>query len=143
MLETPPVSHLSQVISQAIAPAFILGAVAAFISVLVTRLNRIIDRCRILGAGDQGPRPLDANGVEKSRLDARANLINRAMFWAVCSAFATLLLMIVAFVSAFLDLPHERGVGALFIVALLFFCASLINFGREIRIVIREPTNFD
>jgi Protein of unknown function (DUF2721) len=140
MLETPPVSHLSQVISQSIAPAFILAAVASFISVLVTRLNRIIDRCRSLAAGDDN---LATFGANKAQLDARAALINRAMFWAVCSAFATLLLMIDAFVSAFLDLPHERGVAALFIVALLLFCAALVDFGREIRTVLREPTNFD
>ena len=39
--ETPSVTHLSQVIAQAVAPAFILGALAALISVLVARLNRI------------------------------------------------------------------------------------------------------
>ena len=53
MLETPPPSQLSQVISQSIAPAFVLGAVASFISVLVTRLNRIIDRCRLVAGHDQ------------------------------------------------------------------------------------------
>jgi hypothetical protein len=31
--DTPSVSQLSQVITQAIAPAFLLGALAAFISV--------------------------------------------------------------------------------------------------------------
>jgi len=42
MIEAPSVSQLSEVISHAIAPAFMLGAVSGFISVLVTRLNRII-----------------------------------------------------------------------------------------------------
>jgi Protein of unknown function (DUF2721) len=143
MLETPTVSHLSQVISQSIAPAFILGAVASFISVLVTRLNRVIDRCRILGSGNESQEPRDAGEPALSRLNARANLINRAIYCAVGSAFATLLLMIVAFVAAFLDFPHERGVGFLFIVALILFCASLVYFGREIRIVMKDPDNFD
>jgi hypothetical protein len=48
--ETPSVSQLSQVISQAAAPAFLLGALAAFIAVLISRLNRIIDRTIILNA---------------------------------------------------------------------------------------------
>jgi hypothetical protein len=51
--------------------------------------------------------------------------------------------MIVAFISAFLDLPHERGVGVLFLVALVLFGASLTYFGKEIRIVIKDPNNFD
>jgi Protein of unknown function (DUF2721) len=143
MLETPPISHLSQVISQSIAPAFVLGAVAGFISILVTRLNRIIDRCRTIAAGDQEHGPIGAAGIDLSRLNARADLINRSIFLAVGSALSTLLLMIVAFAAAFLDLPHERGVGLLFVVALVLFSASLVNFAREIRIVIRDPNNFD
>lgn len=42
--ETPSVTQLSQVIAQVTAPAFLLGAVAAFISVLISRMNRVIDR---------------------------------------------------------------------------------------------------
>ena len=42
--DTPSVTQLSQVISQAAAPAFLLGAQAAFISVLISRMNRIVDR---------------------------------------------------------------------------------------------------
>jgi len=143
LLDTPPISHLSQVISEAIAPAFILGAVAGFVSVLVTRLNRIVDRCRAFAASEANQEMSQTGAAEKFRLNSRADLINRAIFWAVGSALATLILMIVAFAAAFLDLPHERGVGLLFIVALTLFCASLINFAREMRIVINDPTNFD
>jgi hypothetical protein len=46
--DTPSVSQLSQVISQAAAPAFLLGALAAFIAVLISRQNRIIDRTVVL-----------------------------------------------------------------------------------------------
>ena len=42
--DTPSVSQLSHVISQAAAPAFLLGALAAFIAVLISRLNRVVDR---------------------------------------------------------------------------------------------------
>ena len=48
--DTPSVSQISQVISQAAAPAFLLGALAAFIAVLISRLNRIIDRTIVLNA---------------------------------------------------------------------------------------------
>jgi hypothetical protein len=42
--DTPSVTQLSQVISQSAAPAFLLGALGAFIAILISRLNRIIDR---------------------------------------------------------------------------------------------------
>jgi uncharacterized membrane protein YgcG len=139
MIEPHPISHLSQVISQSIAPAFILGAASGFISVLVTRLNRIVDRSRLLSAATIG---MEAQ-VELSRLTARASLINRSLFWAVASALVTIALMIVAFTSAFFDFQHERFVSILFVMALLLFGSSLVNFGREIRIVINDPDNFE
>ena len=42
--------QLSLVISQAAAPAFLLGAIASFLSVLVTHMSRIVDRSRIINA---------------------------------------------------------------------------------------------
>lgn len=143
MLETPPISQLSQVISELIAPAFVLGAVSGFISVLVTRLNRIIDRCRTLAASEHDHQPAHLAADIGPRLNTRADLINRSILFAVASGLATLLLMIVAFVDAFFNLAHERGVAFLFVVALALFCASLVYFGRELHIAIRDPNNFD
>jgi hypothetical protein len=61
--DTPSVSQISQVISQAAAPAFLLGALAAFIAVLISRLNRIIDRTIVLNA-------ISDNDAVKFRLKA-------------------------------------------------------------------------
>jgi hypothetical protein len=38
------IDHLSEAISHATAPAFMLGAVAAFLSILIARLERIADK---------------------------------------------------------------------------------------------------
>ena len=46
--DTPSVTQLSHVISQAAAPAFLLGALGAFIAVLISRQNRIVDRTIVL-----------------------------------------------------------------------------------------------
>ena len=136
--EMPSVSQLSQVISQAAAPAFLLGALAAFIAVLISRLNRIIDRTILLNA-------IADNDVTKSRLKAdiprllrRAAMINRAIFWAVIGSITITLMVIVAFVSAFFQIQHERGVAILFMVALGAFTVSLVDFAREVRIALSE-----
>ena len=134
----PSVSQLSQVISQAAAPAFLLGALAAFIAVLISRLNRVIDRTIVLNAiADDDP--------IKSRLKAdiprllrRAVIINRAIFWAVISSIAITSLVIVAFLSAFFHIQHERGVAVLFMVSLSAFTVSLIDFAREVRSALSE-----
>jgi hypothetical protein len=136
--ELPSVSQLSQVISQAAAPAFLLGALAAFIAVLISRLNRVVDRTIVLNA-------IDDNDATKSRLKAdiprllrRAVMINRAIFWAVIGSITITLMVIVAFVSAFFQIQHERGVAVLFIVSLGAFTVSLVDFAREVRIALSE-----
>ncbi len=136
--DTPSVSQLSHVISQAAAPAFLLGALAAFISVLISRLNRIIDRTIIING-------ISDDDVIRSRLKAdlprlmrRATMTNRAIFWAVISSISTTALVIVAFASAFLEFQHERGVAILFMIALGAFSVSLIDFAREVRIALSE-----
>ncbi|SRR5206468_752326 len=136
--ETPSVHQLSQVISQAAAPAFLLGALAAFIAVLISRLNRIIDRTIILNG-------IPADDAVKSRLKAdlprlmrRAAMVNRAIFWAVIGSIAVTVLVIVAFASAFFEVRHERGVALLFMISLGAFTISLIDFAREVRIALSE-----
>jgi hypothetical protein len=143
MVDAAPISHISEVISQSVAPAFILGAVSGFTSVLVTRLNRIIDRCRILAAGDQNQGAGGSGRTQLLALNARAKFINRAIFLAVGAALVTILLMVVAFVYAFFEIPHQRVVAILFVIALLLFGSARVNFGGEIRIALKDPNNFD
>jgi Protein of unknown function (DUF2721) len=136
--ETPSVSQLSQVISQAVAPAFILGALAGFISVLILRMNRVVDRSQILNAiGGDNPARVHLK-TDLPRLKQRAVLLNRAILYASISAIFATLLVMVAFVSAFFGIRHERGIAVLFIVTLGFFAASLINLARETRIALHE-----
>jgi len=136
--EMPSVSQLSQVISQAAAPAFLLGALAAFIAVLISRLNRIIDRTILLNAIADDDATKSRLKADIPRLLRRASMINRAIFWAVIGSITITLMVIVAFVSAFFHIQHERGVGVLFMVALGAFVVSLVDFAREVRIALSE-----
>jgi len=136
--ETPTVSQLSQVISQAAAPAFLLGAVAAFIAVLISRLNRIIDRTILLNGIADDDTVKSRLKTDLPRLMRRAAMMNRALFWAVISSISVTLLVIVAFASAFFEIQHERGVAVLFMISLGAFTISLIDFAREVRIALSE-----
>ena len=136
--EMPSVSQLSQVISQAAAPAFLLGALAAFIAVLIGRLNRIIDRTIALNAIADDDAAKSRLKADIPRLLRRAAMINRAIFWAVISSIAITSLVIVAFVSAFFHIQHERGVAVLFMLSLSAFTVALIDFAREVRVALSE-----
>src|SRR5258708_23779189 len=93
LAELATVSQLSEVISQAAAPAFLLGALAAFIAVLIGRLNRIIDRTVLLNGipGDDAAR--NRLKADLPRLMRRAAMMNRAIFWAVLSSISMTILV--------------------------------------------------
>jgi hypothetical protein len=136
--DTPSVSQLSQVISQAAAPAFLLGALAAFIAVLISRLNRIVDRTVILNGIPDDDAVRYRLKADLPRLMRRAAMMNRAIFWAVVASIALTVLVIVAFVTAFFQLQHERGVALFFMISLGAFTVSLVDFAREVRIALSE-----
>ena len=140
--ENPSVTQLSVVISQVTAPAFLLGAVAAFISVLIARMNRIIDRSQSLNAIGDGDHAKAQLKSDIPRLKRRAALLNKAILFSTISAIVTSLLVIVAFVSAYLNLRHEYGVAALFVLALIFFTASLVNLARDTAVALSEYDHF-
>jgi len=134
---TPSVEQLSRIIGSVAAPAFLLGAVAAFISVLVSRMNRVIDRSQFLHGivDDETKAYLNEDMPRRNR---RAIVLNQAVFHSTMCAIITSLLIIVAFMSAMLHLAHEYGVAILFVAALIFFVLSLVNLARETRIALRD-----
>jgi hypothetical protein len=136
--DTPSVSQLSHVISQAAAPAFLLGALAAFIAILINRLNRIIDRTAVLNGIPDDDLVRSRLKADLPRLMRRAAMMNRAVFWAVVASIAVTLLVIVAFVTALFQVQHERGVAIFFLISLGAFTISLIDFAREVRIALSE-----
>ena len=136
--DTPSVSQLSHVISQAAAPAFLLGALAAFIAILINRLNRIVDRTAVLNGIPDDDLVRSRLKADLPRLMRRAAMMNRAVFWAVVASIAVTLLVIVAFVTAFFQLRHEYGVAIFFLISLGAFTISLIDFAREVRIALSE-----
>ena len=140
--ESPSITQLSQVIAQATAPSFLLGAVAAFISVLIARMNRIIDRSQALNAISDDDVSKASLKADIPRLKRRARVLNRAILYATVSGIATSLLVIMAFVCAFFNLQHEYGVAVLFIVALGFFTMALIELAREGRIALSEMDHY-
>jgi hypothetical protein len=131
-------SQLSQIIAHATAPAFLLGAVAGFVSILIARMNGIIDRVRNLNtiADDDGPRARLKADIP--RLKRRARLVNNAIYLAVGSAICTTLLVILAFASAFVGVRHEQVVGVLFVVALTLLGGALFTLAREVRIGLND-----
>lgn len=141
-VDSSGITHLAQVISQATAPSFLLGAVSGFVAVLIGRLNGVIDRIRTINAIPEGDPARGRLRDDLPRLMRRAQLLNRAVYLAVGSALATSLLLIVAFVAALLQFRHEPGAALMFILALALMASALFMLAREVRIALTEYDHF-
>jgi hypothetical protein len=129
----PDLDHLTAAISHATAPAFMLGAVAGFLSVLVSRMERIHDRIRTLRANAVEGVPDETSAA----LSRRFAHLNRAIYFAVLSGLCTAALLIVAFACALLGISHTTGVALMFIIALILLMSSLVELTREVRMSLR------
>ena len=71
ILASPDAVQLAQVISQATAPAFMLGAGAGFVSILLGRMSAIVDRIRHLNEIDEADRSRSHLKADLPRLRRR------------------------------------------------------------------------
>ena len=129
---------LVSVVCIALLRGAMIGAVAGFVSILVARLNGIIDRIRNLNliGEDESPRARLKDDIP--RLKHRARLLNAGIRFALASGICTTLLVVLAFASAFAGLRHEPVAAILFMVALGLLGAALFSFAREVWIGLNE-----
>ena len=130
----PDVQQISRLMAQATAPAFVLGAVAGFVSILLGRMATVVDRIRSLNeiADDDATRAHLKSDIP--RLRRRAQLLNHATYLALGSGICTSLLLVVGFASAYFKVQHEYGAGLLFMFALGLLAGALFRFFQEVRI---------
>jgi hypothetical protein len=135
-------SHLSQVLAHVIAPSFLLGAVASFVSLLFSRMTNILDRLRSLNAIPDDGHPHSRLKIDIPRLQRRARLMNRAIFLAVCSGIVTAVLIVLAFATAYLGFQHIWGAAILFMISLALLGAALVVFATEVRIALTDNDHY-
>lgn len=125
------IDQLSQAISHATAPAFMLGAVAGFLSILIARLERVADKSKALRTSGAD---LDPTGKVAASFMRRMELLSRAIYLATLSALTTAGLLISAFFAALLGIGHGQIVAMLFAAALALLMAALVELTREMRV---------
>lgn len=136
------IDQLSQVISHAIAPAFLLGATSAFVSMLSSRIDVVLNRIRSLNniPEDDSDRAFLKQDV--LRLTRRLKLLRRALLLAILAGMATTILMFTSFGLAILGIQHVWSVAILFMIALTLLCASLVNVGLDGLIAVHSCDHF-
>lgn len=132
------VEHLTEIISHVIAPSFLLGAVAGFISMLLGRMGSILDRVRLVNSlTDDDPRRT-ALRQDLPRLLLRVTRLQWAILLSICTGIVTTMLIMGAFLMAFADIHHGELTAVMFIVALGCFFGSLILLAMEVMIAVND-----
>ena len=136
-------TDISRVIQLAVAPVFLLTAIATLINALNTRLGRIVDRRRVVQERlpVQAPDADEAAQIEIRMLVRRSRQVYYAIFCSVLSALLVCLVVAGAFLGALLGVDLARGVAALFIAAMLAMIAAMSLFLREVFLAVRSGTH--
>ncbi|NTW88437.1 MAG: DUF2721 domain-containing protein [Desulfobulbaceae bacterium] len=134
----PDAQQLAQIFSNAMAPTFFLGAVAAFVSLMNSRLLTVIERIRTLNEILDEDQTRAHLKVDIERLRRRTRYLVSGIHLALAGGVCATLLLAIMFTTGFLGIKHAYGAGLLFIIATAFLGFSLIRFGQEARISISE-----
>ncbi len=138
-------SHLTditRVIQLSVAPAFLLVAIGTLITILSTRLNRIVDRRRLL---QDRLRELtgDSAGImrELDLLSHRSSLIYFAILSAVSGALLVCFVVAGSFLGALLSIELAKLVASLFVLAMMTMIIAWSLFLREVYIAVSTGTH--
>jgi len=125
---------VSHGIQLAVAPVFLLTAVAAMIGTVAGRLARIIDRARLLedrieaAAADN---PMTAAYVELARLRARGRLVNVCIALLTFCAMLIGLTIVALFIGETTELQIWRLATVFFLSGVICFLLALLCFFAE------------
>jgi hypothetical protein len=131
MLTPLSLREISHVIALAMAPAFLLAAVAAFSALAVGKMTSIVTRIRTLNTIEDADRVRAHLKADIPRLKRCAKLVGRSLVFLVGTGFVTTCLMVLAFVGALMKWQHETAVAVLFVIALALFAVAFGYLLRE------------
>jgi hypothetical protein len=127
----PDIDRLAQIFSNAIAPAFFLGAVAAFVSLMMSRLAAVNERTKATRALSDQDGAAVGSSMSSGALTRRARLLSDGIILSLSSGICATLLLAILFASQFFGLHHAYGAAVLFIAATLLLGVALFRFAQE------------
>src|SRR5882757_11202302 len=127
----PDIDRLTQIFSNAIAPSFFLGAVAAFVSLMMSRLAAVAAQIKATRAIPDQDGAAAGNGASLATLTRRAQLLSDGIILSLGGGICATLLLAILFATQFFGLHHAYGSAVLFIVATLLLGVALFRFAQE------------
>jgi len=131
------IADITHAIQLAVAPVFLLTAIATLINVLSSRLSRVVDRRRFLHS-HRADSPDD--DTELALLDRRRKMIYFSIFFAVLAALLVCLVVAGAFLGALLAFAVAEVIAGLFVLAMTAMIVALSLFLREVYLAVRADS---
>ena len=122
-----------EIIQMAVAPAFLLTALGAILTVMANRLSRIVDRHRVLR--EQKKSKDNKITIELASLKHRAKCTHWAIAFTTIAALLISLLIAMIFITVEVYIDLDRYLAILFIIAMTFLIIGLLCFLREVHLL--------
>ena len=127
----PDIDRITQIFSNAIAPSFFLGAVAAFVSLMMSRLAAVHAQIKATKALPDQDGAAVGSSMSLGTLTRRARLLSDGIILSLGGGMCATLLLAILFASQFFGLHHAYGAAVLFIAATLLLGVALFRFAQE------------
>ena len=108
--------ELGHIFSIATGPAFFLGAIAAFLSLILGRLNSVLARFKEIGSLDGNRHVTSDQQGEVEHLQKRVSTLTKAIYLGVGGGVCTLALLALMAFGAFFKIQQLYGAGLLFLI---------------------------
>lgn len=131
-LAVTDVTHAMQL---ALGPVFLLNGVGVLLSMLTSRLARIIDRARNLEKNLHEAGEAERNEIQRVLrfTSRRARLVNRAITLGTVAALLVALVVALLFAAAFVTFPTAPVIAVLFVICMGALVGALLCFLIEVR----------
>lgn len=127
----PDIDRLTEIFSNAIAPAFFLGAVAGFVSLMMSRLAAVNESIKATRIHSDQTGAAVGSSMALAALTRRARLLSDGIILSLGGGMCATLLLAILFASQFFGLHHAYGAAVLFIAATLLLGVALFRFAQE------------
>jgi hypothetical protein len=133
------VSELIPVLQMAVGPVVLISGVGLLIGSLTNRLGRVVDRGRVLSVMLRGSsESIPPHTAEQLKiLIRRANLLKRAIVFAVLCVLLVAILIIMLFFIAALRIEAVWLIGSLLLLTLGALVVSMFTFLQELTLALK------
>jgi hypothetical protein len=138
----PDAAQLTHIFSDATAPTFFLGSVAAFASLMTSRMQAALSRVQFINAIPENDSSRVHLKADVDRLLRRARLLKNGILASLRAAFCATALLADLFFTEFFGLKHAYGAGFLFAIATMFLGYALYCFAKEVEMSLGETDGF-